>query len=130
MSTLLRAALAAATLSGCLISGIGAASAQSSEGVYVGPHGQFGVYLDDNSRRDNRNRPEARDPRWPTYGDWYADPNRYREYNRANWNRRACYPVSRYAYDRRGRDVRVVATMCYRRDGTKYTVPGSEHVVR
>lgn len=100
-------------------------------GVYVGSD-SFGIYLDSGSRDYDRGR--HHDQRWRSpenrFGDWYADPNRYRKYNKARWSERDCYPVSRRAYDRRGQIVTHVATMCYRRNGDSYIVPGSSRVYR
>jgi len=101
------------------------ASAQERAGIHIGPN-SFGIYLDHGARERWRGKPPAR---WQRYGDWYADPNHYRPYNRARWTRNDCFPVSRWAYDRRGRDVRIVARMCYRRDGSVFEVPGSQRVV-
>jgi hypothetical protein len=126
---LVRPLAAAAALAMGLASGISSASAADAAGIYIGPNG-FGIYTDSNTRRYYEQRHEQHDARWDTYGDWYADPNHYHAFDRARWRANDCFPVSRYAYDRRGRDVRMVATMCYRRDGSKYTVPGSEHMVR
>jgi hypothetical protein len=105
------------------------AGAQEIEGVYIGPDASFGIYLDTDSRNHFRYR-GAPPRRWDRYGHWYADPNRYRRFDRVRWTNRDCFPVSRWAYDRRGRDVRVVATRCYRRNGTTYVVPGSQRRIR
>lgn len=95
-------------------------------GIYVGPD-NFGIYLDRNSHDNNwrRHVQMRRDAHEDHFGDWYADPNRYRVYNRASWHKNDCFPVSRHAYGRQGHRVTNVAMMCYKRNGMTYIVPES-----
>ena len=100
-------------------------------GVYVGAD-TFGIFLDTQSRNEHRGNQDKmrRDTREDRFGDWYADPNRYHAYRRSSWNKRDCFPVSRHAYDQRGRRVTVGATMCYTRDGRTYIAEGSRRTYR
>lgn len=95
-------------------------------GIYVGAD-SLGIYLDANARDKNwrRHAEMRRNAHEEHFGDWYADPNRYRVYNRTRWHQNDCFPVSRHAYDRQGRRVTNVAMMCYKRNGRTYIVPES-----
>lgn len=100
-------------------------------GVYIGAD-TFGIFLDSKTRNQFRGKQDKmrRDAREDRFGDWYADPNRYHRFKRSSWHRRDCFPVSRHAYDQRGRRVKVGATMCYTRDGRTYIAEGSRRIYR
>lgn len=100
-------------------------------GIYIGAD-TFGIFLDTQSRHQHRGNQDKmrRDAREDRFGDWYADPNRYHRFKRSSWHKRDCFPVSRHAYDQRGRRVTVGATMCYTRDGRTYIAEGSRRTYR
>lgn len=95
-------------------------------GIYVGGD-SFGIYLDSRARKDDQRRKEdlRHQPPAQNFGGWYADPNRYHSFDRSSWNKRDCFPVSRRAFDKHGRQVTNAAVMCYKKNGQTYIVPDS-----
>lgn len=65
------------------------------------------------------------------YGGWYADPVVYHPYTyyRANPRLRACFLVTQRGLNG-ARRVEFGATMCYGKNGVRYVVPNTRHIVR
>jgi hypothetical protein len=65
------------------------------------------------------------------YGGWYADAGLYHPYAyyRANPRLRACFLVTQRGFSGH-RHAQFGATMCYGKNGIRYVVPASRHIVR
>lgn len=93
-------------------------------GIDVGMD-NYGIYLDETAQKMHPMEKAA----WDNFGHWYADPNFYHPYNKANWHEKDCFPVARRAYDQRGQQVMNVASMCYKNTGMAFITDGSRKTI-
>ena len=118
--TKLKTALAAGVLAAATTLAAADAGAAERVGVYAG-HGGFAIGVS----AGHVHRGTA------VFGGWYAAPGLYRPYAyyRAHPRLRACFAVTSRGYHN-GRPALLAATMCYGRNGARFVVPASRHVVR
>lgn len=109
-----------------------AATAAPHVGVVVGNnHARVGIVTGNNHNRVAIVAGNPHRGHIAVFGGWYAAPNVYRSYGfyRANPRLRACFLVTKVGF-RNGHRALISATMCYGRNGVRFVIPTSQHMVR
>jgi len=89
------------------------------------------IVVGNNHARVVTTRPMVHRAPIAVFGGWYAEPGVYRPYAfyRANHRLRACFLVTQRGFQN-GHRALISATMCYGKNGVRFIVPASHHVVR
>lgn len=110
--------------------GLTATAADAATKIVVGPHHARVVVTKPGTHHVVYRAPIHRAP-IAIYGGWYADPYAYHPYAyyRANSRLRACFQVTQRGFQGH-RAAMFGATLCYGKNGVRYVVPTSRHIVR